>query len=283
MSEALERTSPLKISPAKCERIGRMVPEETPIALVYDGVTHAVMLASPVDIEDFAIGFSFTEGKISNLDDVVEVDIVPRENGIEARIWLAPRAAVTNAKRRRALLGPTGCGLCGVESLEAALPVIQQVESDLVLNVEDVLTAIESVMPAQVLNAQVKAMHAAGLWRKGEGLVALREDVGRHNALDKLTGACVRNGIDASSGVIVLTSRVSVEMIQKAAKLGASIVVAVSAPTALALRTADAAGITLIAIARDDSFEVFTHRDRLRHGPGPENSTLKENALHEAC
>lgn len=283
MSEALERTSSLKFSSAKCERIGRMVPEETPIALVYDGVTHAVMLASPVDIEDFAIGFSFTEGKISTLDDVVEVDIVPRENGIEARIWLVPRAGVANAERRRSLLGPTGCGLCGVESLDAALPVVQPVVSDLTLNVEDVLAAIDSVMPAQVLNAQVKAMHAAGLWRKGEGLIALREDVGRHNALDKLAGACVRNEVDASSGVIVLTSRVSVEMIQKAVKLGAPVVVAVSAPTALALRTAEVAGITLIAIARDDSFEVFTHRERLRHSSEQKNSTLKENAFHEAC
>lgn len=282
MFEALEGTSPLKVTTARCERVSRTVPVETPVAIVYDGVTHAVMLASPVDLEDFAIGFSLTEGKINSLDDVVEVDVVQREKGIEARVWLAPRAGLANAERRRAMLGPTGCGLCGVESLDAALPVVPRVEATLSLNASEVLAAISSVMPAQIMNAQVKAMHAAGFWRPGDGLMALREDVGRHNALDKLAGACERSGIDSSSGVIVLTSRVSVELVQKAAALGTQAIIAVSAPTGLAIRTADAAGITLIAIARGDSFEVFTHRERIR-GPDQTKCTPKEDSFYEAC
>lgn len=283
MSEALGQTSPLKMSAAGCERISRIVPEETPIAIVYDGVTHAVMLASPVDLEDFAIGFSLTEGKITRLDDIVGTDIAAHENGIEIRIWLAAHAGLSNAKRRRALLGPTGCGLCGVESLDAALPVVPRVEAPLPLDASDVLAAVASVTPAQTLNAQVRAMHAAGLWMPGTGLIALREDVGRHNALDKLAGACARGQRDVSTGVIVLTSRVSVEMIQKAAVLGAPIVIAVSVPTALALRTAETAGITLIAIARGDSFEVFTHPERVTTNPNPPNMIPEENAFHEAC
>lgn len=283
MPEALGRSAPLKMSAVGCSPVSRAIPEETPIALVYDGVTHAVMLASPVDLEDFAIGFSLTEGKITRLDDIIGTDIVTHENGIEIRIWLAPRAGLHNAQRRRAMLGPTGCGLCGVESLDAALPVTPRVDVPLTLGASDVLRAVASVTPAQTLNAQVKAMHAAGLWKPGTGLVALREDVGRHNALDKLAGACARSHTDVSSGVIVLTSRVSVEMVQKAAVLGAPVVIAVSAPTALALRTAETAGITLIAIARGDSFEVFTHPCRVAMDRAPVPPFSLENAFHEVC
>lgn len=283
MFEALEGTSPLKVTAARWQKVSRTVPVETPVAIVYDGVTHAVMLASPVDLEDFAVGFSLTEGKINSLDDVMEVDVVQQENGIEARIWLGPAAGLANAERRRAMLGPTGCGLCGVESLDAALPEVPRVAETLTLDASEVRAATTSVMPAQILNAQVKAMHAAGFWRPGHGLLALREDVGRHNALDKLAGACKRSGVDTSSGVIVLTSRVSVELVQKAAKLGTQAIIAVSAPTGLAIRTADAAGITLIAVARGDSFEVFTHHRRIRSSPDQTKSTPKENSFHEAC
>jgi FdhD protein len=283
MPEALGRTSPLKVSAAGCAPVSRTVPEETPVALVYDGVTHAVMLASPVDLEDFATGFSLTEGKITRVDDIVDTDIVAHENGIEIRIWLAAHAGLQNAERRRAMLGPTGCGLCGVESLDAALPVTPRVDAPLTLSACDVVNAVASVTAAQTLNAQVKAMHAAGLWKPGTGLAALREDVGRHNALDKLAGACLRNRADVSSGVVVLTSRVSVEMIQKAAVLGAPVIVAVSAPTGLALRTAEAAGITLIAIARGDSFEVFTHPGRVAMDGAARTPSFQENASHEVC
>ncbi len=241
-----------------------MLPEETPVALVYDGVTHAVMMASPADLEDFAIGFSLTEGKIGRLADIAELEIVEHVSGIEARMWLDADVGRGAAGRRRAMLGPTGCGLCGIDSLEAALPEVRQVQAGTCLTPQQAMAAVASIRPAQVLNAEARALHAAGFWTAEQGLVALREDVGRHNALDKLAGAMLRLGIPGSDGVIVLTSRLSVEMVQKAAAVGVPIVAAVSAPTALALRTAEAAGITVIAVVREDGFEVFTRPDRVR-------------------
>ena len=241
------------------------------MALVYDGVTHAVMMASPADLEDFALGFSLTEGKIARGSDIAELEIVEHPDGIEARMWLVPDAGRDVTARRRAMLGPTGCGLCGIDSLAAALPAVPAVGAGRRLTPADVRAAMASLRPAQRLNAAARALHAAGFWTPDHGLVALREDVGRHNALDKLVGALDRLGARASDGIVVLTSRLSVEMVQKAAAAGAPIVAAVSAPTALALRTAEAAGITVIAIARDDGFEVFTRRDRVLSG---ERTTL---------
>lgn len=243
--------------------VERTVPEEIPVALVYDGTTHAVMLASPSDLEDFAIGFSLTERRISGPADVAELEIVRHASGIEARMWLAPAAARVALDRRRALLGPTGCGLCGIDSLDAALPAVPKVGTGPVLTAAQVEAAVAALRPGQVLNAEARALHAAGLWRPGRGLVAVREDVGRHNALDKLAGALARAGDTAEGAVLVLSSRLSVELVQKAAAIGASVVAAVSAPTALALRTAEAAGMTVIGIARDDGFELFTGEDRI--------------------
>ena len=263
MTEPLRRAEALRFRGAIAEPGARVLPEETPVAVVYDGVTHAVMMASPADLEDFAIGFSLTEGKIAAPTEIAELEIVAHDAGIEARMWLAPDAGRGVAARHRAMLGPTGCGLCGVDSLAAALPAVPEVRTALAVTPAEVVAAVASVRPAQVLNAEARALHAAGFWTPAEGLVALREDVGRHNALDKLVGALVRLGRDASDGVVVLTSRLSVEMVQKAAVAGAPIVAAVSAPTALALRTAEAAGITVVAIARDDGFEVFTHPQRI--------------------
>jgi FdhD protein len=244
--------------------VERTVPEEVPVALVYDGTTHAVMLASPADLEDFAVGFSLTERRIAAPADIAELEIVAHETGIEARMWLAPAPGRAVLDRHRALLGPTGCGLCGVDSLAAALPAVPRVGDGPHLSVAEVEAAVAALRPAQVLNAEARALHAVGLWRPGGvGLVAVREDVGRHNALDKLAGALARSGEEAAGGVLVLSSRLSVELVQKAAVLGVSIVVAVSAPTALALRTAEAAGMTVIGIAREDGFEVFTGERRI--------------------
>jgi FdhD protein len=241
----------------------RAVPEETPIAIVYDGTTNAVMLATPADLEDFALGFSYTEGHIERLSDVQSIEIVEQATGIEARIWLAAPAGQRISTRRRAMTGPTGCGLCGVESLDAAVPVLPPVSRSLKLGSDDVQRAMASLASQQELNLRTRAVHAAGYWSPTQGLIAIREDVGRHNALDKLVGTLVRNSQRTPDGIVVLTSRVSVEMVQKAVRLGAEVIVAVSAPTALAIRTAEAAGVTLIAVARSDGFEVFTHGDRL--------------------
>jgi FdhD protein len=260
----LVRTQSLKVGPAGSGAARRVLPEEMPVAFVYDGTTHAVMMASPSDLEDLAYGFSLTEGRIARPADVAELEIVTHPSGIEARMWLVPDAGREIANRRRAVLGPTGCGLCGVDSLEAALPPVRVVDGDIALGRAEVTAALAAVRAAQVLNAEAHALHAAGLWTAAAGLVALREDVGRHNALDKLAGGLARDGRTGGDGMLVLTSRLSVELVQKAAVIGTPVIVAVSAPTALALRTAEAAGITVVAVARDDGFEVFTHPRRIR-------------------
>jgi FdhD protein len=242
----------------------RTIPEETAIAFTYNTASYAVMMATPRDLEDFAIGFSLTEGVISSLEAIDTIEIVEEPMGVELRIWLkAPEAAAFLGRRRR-LAGPTGCGLCGVESLIEAMRPPPEVGEGRGFSPEEITAAVEALLPLQVLNHETRAVHAAGFWQPERGIVALREDVGRHNALDKLAGALARDGTSAQDGLVVLTSRVSIEMIQKSAAIGAPIIVAVSAPTALAVRMAESCGITLVAIARKDGFEVFTHPRRLK-------------------
>lgn len=240
------------------------VPEETPVALTFNGTSYAVMMATPSDLADFAVGFSLTEGVIGGPADIESLEVVAQDIGIELRMWLAPARASAFAERRRRLAGPTGCGLCGIESLAGVLPSLRPVAGDISIGPATIATALTQFVSAQPLHRQTKAMHAAGFFIPGQGLVSVREDVGRHNALDKLIGDLARRGIAGSAGFVVLTSRISVEMVHKAAVLGASIVVAISAPTALAIRTAQAAGLTLVAVARDDGFEVFTHAERIK-------------------
>lgn len=241
----------------------RAIPEETAVALTYNGGSYAVMMATPQDLEDFAVGFSLTEGVISSVDAIESVEIVEEEIGIELRIWLKSPDAAEFLTRRRKMAGPTGCGLCGIESLTEAMRPPPQVREGLSVTPAEIMSAIESLFPLQELNRETRAVHGAGFFDPARGLVAVREDVGRHNALDKLAGALAREGTDAAKGVVVLTSRVSVEMVQKSAVIGAPIIVAVSAPTALALRMAESCGMTLVAVARKDGFEVFTHPHRI--------------------
>jgi FdhD protein len=248
----------------KAVRGERAVPEETAVALTYNKSTHAVMMASPADLEDFGIGFSLTEGVIDSPADVQEIGIARHEKGVEVGMWLSAGKLAILDRRRRHIAGPSGCGLCGMDSLDAAMRVPPPVRTDVVLSAEAVAAALAALRQAQPLHETTSAVHAAGFWHPARGLVAAREDIGRHNALDKLVGALARSGEDANGGVVLLTSRVSVEMVQKAAVLGAPAIIAVSAPSALAIRTAEAANITLIAVARPDGFEAFTHLRRIR-------------------
>jgi FdhD protein len=242
----------------------RSVAEETAIALTYNQSAYAVMMATPADLEDFGLGFSLNEGVARTSGDIVDLQLIPNNLGVEIRMTLTDAAADRTIERRRRLAGPVGCGLCGVESLTEALRPLPAVTAALNLARNDVLRAVSMLAAAQKLNRATHAVHAAGIWRPDRGLLAMREDVGRHNALDKLAGALARAGQSASEGVIVISSRVSVEMVQKAVMMGAPVLVAVSAPTALAVRTAQATGLTLVAVARDDGFEVFTSPQRLR-------------------
>jgi len=221
------------------------------------------MLATPADLEDFALGFSLNEGVIEHAGQIEELDVVPAEAGVELRMWLEADRREALVIRQRRLAGPSGCGLCGLEGLADAVRKPPHVRSGSQFDAADIHAAISALPPAQKLNQQTHAVHAAAFWHPARGLVALREDVGRHNALDKLTGALARETVSVAEGLLLLSSRISVEMVQKAAMLGAPVVVAVSAPTALAVRLADEAGITLIGIARTDGFEVFTHPQRI--------------------
>ncbi len=244
----------------------RIIPEETAIALTYNGGTYAVMMATPRDLQDFAVGFSLSEGIVQSADDIVSLDEVHLDDGIELRMWLAQSKADRLSERRRHIAGPTGCGICGIDSIAEAVRPAAIVAQGRSFSPQQIMAAMQSMPPLQPINIETRAVHAAAFWTPGRGIVALREDVGRHNALDKLAGALARDKFPASEGMVLLTSRVSVEMVQKTAAMGAPLMVAVSAPTALAVRMADAAGITLAAIARADGFEIFTHPGRIASG-----------------
>lgn len=244
----------------------RIVPEEVPVAFSYGGSTHAVMMATPADLADFALGFSLAEGIITRLDEVLAIEPIEAGSGIDVQVTLLDTTADALTTRRRRMAGPVGCGLCGIESIEQASRDVPILTGGLTLTPADICEAVDALSRAQALNRQTHAVHGAGFFIPGEGLLAIREDVGRHNALDKLVGAVLKAGRRGEDGVVVVTSRLSVEMVQKAAMLGAPILLAISAPTALAIRTAQVAGMTLIGIARGDDFEVFTRPDRIISG-----------------
>jgi FdhD protein len=242
----------------------RAIPEETAVAFTYNGSSYAVMMATPHDLEDFAVGFSLTEGVIQSPVEIERLEIIAQAIGIELRMWLAEPHATAFQERRRYLAGPTGCGLCGIESLGEAMRTSAVISNTTNFQPDDIMQALNALDGLQKINEWTRAVHGAAFYQPGKGIVALREDVGRHNALDKLAGALARSECTVRGGIGIVTSRLSVEMVQKAAAIGLPVLVAVSAPTALAVRTADAAGITLIAVARSDGFEIFTHASRIK-------------------
>jgi FdhD protein len=242
----------------------RVLAEEVAIAFSYGGSSHAVMMATPDDLTDFAIGFSLTEGLISAASEIEAIEIVRNDMGIDVQLSLTADVDEKLRLRRRHMMGPVGCGLCGIESLEQAVRQTRSVaSSDLRMTAGEICRAVAMLGEQQVLNRTTRAVHGAGFFVPGEGLLLVREDVGRHNALDKLCGAVVARGISGSSGAVTVTSRLSIEMIQKAGILGSPVIIAISAPTAYAVRAAEEAGMTLIAVARGADFEIFTHAHRV--------------------
>lgn len=245
----------------------RTVAEESAIALSYGGSTEAVMMATPADLEDFAIGFSLSEGIIETLDEVIGIEVESASGGIDLQISLKDDVDRALRVRRRAKAGPVGCGLCGVESIEEALkPAADVSEVSVNFTAGDISAAMQALSANQPLNAETRAVHAAGFYIPGRDMVAVREDVGRHNALDKLIGHLARNGISGAEGAVIMTSRLSVELIQKTAKLGSGMLIGISAPTALAIEMAARAGMTLVALARGEDYEIFTGSDRITLG-----------------
>lgn len=241
-------------------------PQECPVAIVIDGMSQAVLMATPHDLHDFALGFALTEGLIASPADVLDFEeaAVSTEGfpAREARLWLRPGLAAGLAERRRSMVGPVGCGLCGVDSIAQALPAIVPVVSGWGMVPQDVGRAMGALDAGQILRRDTPAIHGAAFWDGRTAVV--REDVGRHNALDKLAGALSRLGVDAGQGAIVMSSRLSVDLVQKAARLGAPVLIGASAPTGLALDWAERAGITIIARARGDHFDLHTHPRRIR-------------------
>jgi FdhD protein len=237
--------------------------EETPVALVYNGVSHAVMMASPADLEDFAIGFSLSEGIAAAKADLGSVEIVPVENGVELRIELSSRAFWHLRERRRSLAGRTGCGLCGVDSLDQTVRDLPRIENELRVSLAAVHRALDALPAAQAHNRAARSLHCAAFASADGALQLVREDVGRHNALDKLIGGMTRGGLDPATGMCLITSRCSFEMAQKAIAAGFAVLVAVSAPTLMAQRLAEAHNLTMVALARPDSVVLVSHPERL--------------------
>lgn len=240
------------------------VADESPVALAYNGISHAVMLASPADLEDFAVGFSLSEGIVGGFAEIHDVEVSHAAEGITVDVTIGNGPFARLKDRRRTLAGRTGCGLCGTESLDQVLRPVERVASSFAIDPETLHALARLLAQQQPLHARTGASHAAGWGRADGSLDFVREDVGRHNALDKLIGALARQRIDARDGIAMLTSRASSEMVQKAATVGIPMLAAISAPTGLAVRIAEDTGVTLVAWLRGDRFSVYAHGDRIR-------------------
>nr|WP_100962723.1 formate dehydrogenase accessory sulfurtransferase FdhD [Bosea sp. FBZP-16] len=233
---------------------------EAPVNIVYGTMPYAVMMATPSDLEDFVAGFSLTEGIVRNVDEIRGITVAPQQNGIVVSVELAPGRFREHLARRRNLSGRTSCGLCGVEAL-ADLPKAEaRAATATPIAPAAIGAALGALERQQPLHRLTRSVHAAAWCDRDGEILAVREDVGRHNALDKLIGARLRAGHDASDGFVLVTSRASFEMVEKAAIFGAGALVSISAPTSLAIERANALGLTLVCIARADSATVFAGR-----------------------
>jgi formate dehydrogenase accessory protein FdhD len=238
--------------------------EEVPVALVYNGISHAVMLATPQDLEDFALGFSLTEGILDNTADLYGIEVIEQENGLALQLEIATACFQRLKEKRRNLTGRTGCGLCGSESLDQALRLpLNKVKQLTKITQQAIQAALTNIRGQQRLQGLTGATHASA-WMNTEGeVLLLREDVGRHNALDKLIGAMAKKDRQSQLGFILTTSRASYEMVQKTVSAGCNILVAISAPTGLAIRMAQQSNLTLVGFAREQGFVVYSHAEAI--------------------
>ena len=236
---------------------------ETPVALEFNGISHAVMLATPCDLEDFALGFGLSEGIFANAAELYGCELIVSDGGITVRMEVSSRSFANLKQRRRTLAGRTGCGVCGTESLADVLRPVPDVSSRTQFHGEAIVRAMRSMRDSQTLNALTGSVHAAAWCDSDGGVRLLREDVGRHNALDKLIGALARARLQSDEGFIAVTSRASIEMVQKAAMAGAPLLAAISAPTQLAVDTAQRAGMGLVGLVRQDDWVIYAHPGRI--------------------
>jgi FdhD protein len=245
------------------------IAEEVPVSLVYNGTPHVVMLMTPANLEDFALGFSITEGIILQPEEILSTHVYNRSNGIEVRLEIPENRFCNIADKGRNLTGRTGCGLCGASTLEQAVRYPNPVVSGLKLPMSELISALTAIGHQQPINKLTGAVHAAAWALPGQGIQYVREDVGRHNALDKIIGLLLRLGKNPAEGYVVITSRASFEVAQKAASVGISLLAAMSAPTGLAIRIAEETGLTLIGFARQNQQVVYTHPHRITHSSQP--------------
>ncbi|HTD30318.1 MAG TPA: formate dehydrogenase accessory sulfurtransferase FdhD [Steroidobacteraceae bacterium] len=241
-----------------------LVAEEVPVALVYHDVPHVVMLATPADLEDYGVGFTLSEGLVAHMDEIRGVEVTRGAGVADVHLSVAWERFTQLLQRRRNLAGRTGCGLCGAETAADAIRAPAPVPAGVTISAAQMHAAIEQLGTRQPINARTGSVHAAAWVLPQEGIQLVREDVGRHNALDKSIGALARAGADFSSGYMLITSRASYEMVQKCATLGISLLVALSAPTAFAVRLAEQTGLTLVAFARRDRHVVYANPWRLK-------------------
>lgn len=239
------------------------VAEELPVALEYNGIAHAVMLATPSDLEDFAVGFSRTEGIVDDVAQIFDCEQVQSAQGYTLSLQIASSCLGRLKQRRRSLAGRTGCGLCGTESLEHALRFPPALQTDTCFEASAVARALGNLRDRQLLLGLTGATHAAAWCDAAGGIALVREDVGRHNALDKLVGALLRARVPAGDGFILISSRASYEMVQKAATAGVTVLAAVSGVTALAIDVADKAGVALLGFARGDDVCIYSHAEKI--------------------
>ena len=284
IDEPLTEVSVTRWRNGELSNVRDKVAEEVPIAFVFNGVSHAVMLATPLDLEDFALGFSLSEGILRDKSDLYDIEVVNQTQGIELRLEIASECFAKLKERRRNLVGRTGCGICGAESLEQALRLPQmdipnRSAVSKPLSAKHIQAAFHAIQGKQTLQQATGATHACA-WVNAQGEVALlREDVGRHNAMDKLIGALAKQENNRQEnirqenkapkrpnhhdGFVLTSSRASVEMVQKVATAGIQILAAISAPTGLAVRVAEMYGVTLIGFLRDQQFVIYTHQHRV--------------------